>query len=723
MLIIDNPGKHFSKVFEQGDIAVVTMLPHISNNLVNWLEAQGALGRVSGIFPIMTHFPKDNKMPTAELRIGWARVLREIELLTDTKRILLMCNTKMLYIVAPVLRNMHGGDMDDVHGSLFGFGKYILVPTEEFSELKHTEQWRNRDLARCLKLSKPAEPLNYHEHLPRKVTGDLVIDLETTGLDPLTDTITTIGVQWSDTGRALLKDKRAFIAWLLDQDLDNLIMHNAQFDLGFLGVDVRKKFYGKIRDTMILAKARGELVASLKHLGNAYTARPGNYSWLDLLDGQHNFDDPAYVCEDVDVTYRLWKLWQSECSRPVVEIMDRAIVMACEQSLAGSFLDASRLDTLAIDGAAHVVHLRAELEAKYGCDPGQTDVLTSKLREMGYPLSKQTKTGKDALTAEVLEEHGLIDILEFRRAMKLDSAFVGKLKVLLRPNCTLPHRQTILGAKTGRTTMTEFNWQQMPKKGPGKTLLVSRYKGGKIGNVDLKQAEVRVACWYAVDQVLAKALVSGDMHRENAARGFKKPAEAVTDDERFQAKALIFRSIFGGGPTNDQQKRVHEYMVKEFSKLFAWIDRQKKIGQTQYQVTDLLGKVTNMLDKFDYAGKWACGRLGINAPVQGTSSHVAIWLTVRCWELFREMSLKSLVLFGVHDSITFDIHPEEENMVIAAVQQAFRDLNGSVFAVLFPMMTTLPMEGELQLGNSWADCKNGVVHLCSSLIPEGELPF
>lgn len=716
-MLIDNRTCPMSEVFnDTGDITIVVQ--EATAGLVEWAKVSGFGDRLAGILVIANEEAK-----LKEIRDGWARVNRELEAFApQTKRILLMGDTKILHVALPALKKGDGhADMDSCHGSLFPYGDRVLVPTWERSRLHHQMPWQNRDVQRLMKLSRPTEPLPYMTSLPKYLKGPVVIDLETTGLYNWIDKITTIGFQWSDTSRVLITEGiDEVLRWVLDQDIEP-IFHNAQFDLGFMGEAFRRKFYGRIKDTMILAKARGELMVGLKHLGNAYTARPGNYAWLE--HGEGNFNDPAYVCEDLDVTWRLYKLWVDECDKPVCELMFRAVTMAAEQTIKGSNLDSAALATLAVDGAAHVERLRIELTTEYGCDPGQTDLLTARLRELGYPLTKQTKTGKDSLTAEVLEENGLDKILEFRKAMKLDSAFVGKLAALQRVDGTLPHRQTMLGAKTGRTTMTEYNWQQMPKKGPGKALLVSRYKGGKIGNIDLKQAEVRVACWYSRDEVLALALQTGDMHRDNAARGFHKMAQDVTDDERFQAKSLIFRSIFGGGPINDAQKRVHSYMTKEFNKLFAWIDKQKKSGQTTYSVTDLLGKVTNMLDKLDYVGKWGCGRLGINAPVQGTSSHLAIWLTVRCWELFREMSLKSLVLFGVHDSIVYDIHPDEELSVIAAIQQAFRDLNYSIFAQLFPMMALLPMDGELQIGKNWMDVKNGQVHLASSFLSSEELPF
>lgn len=549
------------------------------------------------------------------------------------------------------------------------------------------------------------QPSNTTVHVPT-----CVVDLETGGLEENSDLITSYGLQWTEQDRCILYGVHGAVALTcLAFSKTQTVGHNLSFDLGFMGNQFRKGTRGRIRDTLIRARARGELVGGLKHLGAVFTARPGNFAWIS--DEAHSFDDPAYVCEDLDVTWRLYKLWPE--TTPVIEVMERAVTMVACQTAAGTKIDTIAAESLVHDVQEQVAELREELLERYGCDPNQVEILGIKLLEMGYVLSKKTQKGKNALTAEVLEELGLVDILEYRKAQKLDSAFVGKIRGLCREDGTIPHHQGLLNARTGRTTMRDFNWQQMPKKGPGKRLAVSRWEGGQIWNCDLKSAEVFTACYLSQDRQLAEALRGPDMHRANAARGFNKDAELITDDERFQAKALIFRSIFGGGPQNEQQKRVHSYMTGEFRKLFEWIDAQKKKGQNELRVVDILGKVTNMLDKFDYAGKWACGRLGINAPVQGTSSHIAIALTVRLWELFLERGLQSLVLFGVHDSFVADIHPDEFVQAEECIVQAFKDV-GKWVAQYLPMIKELPLLGELTKGINWAACKDSPIRICST---------
>jgi hypothetical protein len=164
------------------------------------------------------------------------------------------------------------------------------------------------------------------------------------------------------------------------------VFHNAQFDLQFMGPAFRRATYGRIRDTMIRSKARGNLVNSLKHLGSTYTRSPGNYAWVGET---HDFDDPAYVCEDLDVTWRLYKLWEEDGAKPVVELMERAVSMCSAQTVHGTALDLPRLDTLAEDAARQAAELRLRLTETYGVDPGQQELLCARLREMGYLSPKR----------------------------------------------------------------------------------------------------------------------------------------------------------------------------------------------------------------------------------------------------------------------------------------------------------------------------------------------
>jgi DNA polymerase-1 len=259
--------------------------------------------------------------------------------------------------------------------------------------------------------------------------------------------------------------------------------------------------------------------------------------------------------------------------------------------------------------------------------------------------------------------------------------------------------------------MKDFNFQQVPKKGPSKKLIVSRFESGQILQVDLSQAELRIAAYLSNDHEFAAALMRGDMHRENAARAFGVEEAEVTDDQRFQAKAVIFRTIYGGRPITDGQKRVYAYAERAFPDLFKWMKRMQNSSITNKSVTDPYGKTRNLNAVFDYRGKWAVGRAGINSPVQGVASHTALEITLYAWNSARYALSK--VLFGVHDSTIADVHPDETEFMINVFKQSFLNLACTPIGK-FELFSTLPLTGDLQIGVNWAALKTAPVIKCSS---------
>ena len=734
MITVDNGGSYPTVIINPDlPYAVVFNSAPMDSSLTGqkvqeFLKEAGLWGQVASIHALYPEAVTGKETtPTADLRKGWSRVKLEISvLLPGVKRVLLLTDSKAARVLVPELE----ADMVAVHGTLLtrnvdAARSVIIVPTFEFEDwqMNHIRPWMERDVARLKKLTKPLFPLEYGTHVPMWLCSDevmdrVVLDLETTGLDPYKDHITDVGLQWGDDQRCILTGNNiAQAVSLLTEKLDkgqikDLYLHNGQFDIGFMGEPFRAAAYGYIRDNLIRGKARGDLRVSLKHLGNLYTARPGNYAWL--VEGeQFDFRAPAYICEDLEVTWRLSKLFEKDGQRLIVQHMEKSIVVAAEQSHQASKIDLEQLDTLVEDTKGTLDPLTVELTQKYGCPPSQTEELTKKLRAMGYPLSRKTKTGKDSLTAEVLMELGLDDLLEWRKLSKLDSSFVAKIKALLRTGGYLSHRQTMMGAETGRSTMSDFNWQQLPRKGPGKALLISRFDGGCIAQNDLSQAELRVAAYLSGDVKFAKVLMLKDAHRYNASLAFEVDYDLVTDDQRSDAKTVVFRLVYGGRPITEGHKRVYEYLKREFPVLMNWIYRTQQQAIEDLSITDDWGKTRNLKAVLDWRGKWGVGRAGVNSPVQGIASHCALFITRRTWELLKEYGAYSLVLFGVHDSTLADVHPQEKDLYQWATEKSFSDL-GKLIQPMYKLAEVLPLVGELQFGKNWADTKNGDKIICST---------
>lgn len=729
MLLIYNSGEYFSEVYDPS-LKYSVIFEQFEGREERFLRESGLWDKIASIHFLYPMEPEKKQAPVGELRRGWKRVQKELSAFTTgVQRLLYLGTSSGLSVLVPGLEV----SLDDAHGTLFNLAvgdaqTKIVIPTfdvKSWFELEHTRPWQERDIQRLLKLTRPDEPLPYATEMPVNLGSKVVIDLETTiELDPAYyGKVTAFGIQWSETDRAIITGEHEVksaiaqvTAELMRGTLKEVWGQNFQYDMGFMGADFRSVALGKVKDTNIRARARGDKRAGLKHLANLYTARPGCYAWFKP-GTEFRYEDPAYITEDLESTWRLSKLFDKDGERLVVQIMERAIVMCADQSAEGSQIDMTRLDTLLEDSQKTLHALELTIKSKYGVNPGQVDELIKVLESQGYKFTKKTKTGKDSLTADVLLEHGLEDLYDWRQVQKFDSAFIGKMRTMIRPNGRLPHYQSMMAADTGRSTCKYFNYQQMPRKGPGKSLLISRYKGGKIAQVDLSQAELRIAAYLSGDSKFAAVLMLKDAHRYNASLAFNVPFDEVTDEQRNAAKTVVFRLIYGGQPVTEAHKRVAAYLKQEFPVLMAWIESSGKLAMKHNSVTDPFGKTRNLLDILSYRGRWGVRRAGINSPVQGVASHCAIYLMLRIWEMLGDNMALSKVLIGIHDSTVIDVHPDEEQLVEGIVGQAFRDLY-CLIKPMFPLAKTLPLTGDYQLAvggtHSWADTKKAPVVIMST---------
>lgn len=682
------------------------------------LDRMGLGDRLSSVHVVCPYQWATGKThyPVGEMRKGWARVLLEIEVICpNVKRVLVVCQSALLtQVIMPGVKALA-----DTHGTIFTLPNGLEVVPTWRNCYDHMVPWKLRDIERFKTVVK-GSPLPYTTQLPPVLPKHIIIDLETTGLNSTTDTITVLGVQWSDNDRALISNN---IPDAIDEITYNVInhgmhvtFHGGQFDMGFMGQEFRDAVtWGKsVHCTMMRSRARGELVNTLKHLGNHYTDRPGNYAWAKYGE-HHDFSDPAYVCEDLDVTWQLSKIFAEDGNRPVVQLMEQCIVMGAEQTLVGSRIDEPQLEYLLDKGKTDIERLGAACWAEYGVDPSKTQQLVKVLLSRGHELTKRTPAGGYALDESVCEEHNFQDILDYRHATKLDSSFIGKIHKLLRPDGTIPHEQKMMGADTGRTTMSNFNHQQASKKGPVRDLIISRFDGGQILIVDLAQAELRVLAYMANDEVFAKLFDEEDPHKANASRAFSVPLDEVTEEQRDDAKTVIFRIVYGGMPKNDGQRVVEQFFKRRFKKAFDWVDRTNKQTRIDLEITDPYGKTRNLREVKTWRGLGGVGRAGINSPIQGTASHIAMQVTYNCWMLFKKYKLRSKILFGVHDSVLGDIHPDEVDICVKLVRLAFAMLRNSTMYEVFPLAKVLPMQGELLMGPTWGYIQTNKKQLIKSV--------
>lgn len=239
-------------------------------------------------------------------------------------------------------------------------------------------------------------------------------------------------------------------------------------------------------------------------------------------------------------------------------------------------------------------------------------------------------------------------------------------------------------AVTGRTNSEDPNGQNYPKRSKKAKAYRKMFKapeGCYVIEVDLSQAELRVAACMANDPVMIKIYQDGgDIHKTTAAivmglsdAAFELLDSTIKKDARQKAKAVNFGFIFGMGWrkfivyaktqynvvfSEDEAKRVREGFFRKYHRLSPWHQAVRDFAMRHKFVRSFSGRVRH-LPMVDSAEEWIqqeATRQGINSPVQGFSSDLGIMALGRMDE---EVDPKYLEVVGfVHDAIIAYVRKE-----------------------------------------------------------------
>lgn len=354
------------------------------------------------------------------------------------------------------------------------------------------------------------------------------------------------------------------------------------------------------------------------------------------------------------------------------------------------------------------------------------DLMSEKLSEFGE---------SEGVRADVLEM-----IKDYRKASKIHSTYLKKAydncPVVERPewwdtrgalnDCRCYEAELYVAlcqsasfnlttARTGRTTSSGPNIQQVPKK--IRKMYLSRFgKRGLLANFDVGQAELRVIAAASGDRNFIAILSdpNRDVHREVAAMGFQKAIEDVTDDERFQAKAVVFGTVYGRGPASiakqlkisvERAETIQAALFAMMPQAAEWINQRHYEADTPYwdheaglQRQGVWTPTGRWRDLSTYYDEGDRHRRAVNTPIQGGASDIIIWATGFIHHSMQEAQLESKLWAYVHDSVVFDVIPEEA----AFLMQATRTHLVDQIPHRFPWMI-VPMVVDFQFGPNWGD--------------------
>ena len=392
-----------------------------------------------------------------------------------------------------------------------------------------------------------------------------------------------------------------------------------------------------------------------------------------------------YAAEDADISLRLHEcLWPQLEAIPSLEALYRTI----ETPLIAVLSDIERTG-VKVDGemlkhqGAEIGQRLCELEQQAHTLVGHTFNLGSPKQlqqilyeEMGIEAIAKTPKGQPSTAESVLQELALEHdlprlILEHRGLSKLRSTYTGALPECINAVSGRVHtsyHQAV--ASTGRLSSSSPNLQNIPVRTEEGRRIRKAFiaePGYRLLAADYSQIELRIMAHLSEDTGLLVAFAAGeDVHRATAAEVFSVALEAVSSDQRRNAKAINFGLIYGMSafglarqlkiPRSEAQAYVDLYFTR-YPGVKAYMDRTRQTAREAGYVETLFRRRLYVaeINSRNVQRRQAAERTAINAPMQGTAADIIkrAMITVHNWILSSPLDVR--MIMQVHDELVFEI--------------------------------------------------------------------
>ncbi len=574
-----------------------------------------------------------------------------------------------------------------------------------------------------------------------KAAGTFCLDTETTALDPLRAELVGVslavqeGRAWyipvghcsPDAAPQLPRDTvLAALRTLLEDSSLSLIGQNTKYDVMVLA---RYGLWPQnlAGDTMLASYL---LNPTNRHNLSELAWEHLQYRMLtyDIVTngGKKNFaeisvaDATRYSAEDADITLRLAhrlfpRVQEEGMGRLFAEVEVPLVLVLARMELAGIRVDRELLALLSEEFSRRRKALETEIYALAGEEfnlSSPQQLRTILFDKLGLPRGKKTKTGSstDSSVLEALADRFPLPakILAYRALTKLQNTYVDTLPQLIHPTTGRIHtsfNQTVTA--TGRLSSSNPNLQNIPvrsEEGRRIRMAFIPERGHVLLSADYSQIELRLLAHLSQDRVLVESFQSGqDVHARTAAELFGIPLEAVSADQRRQAKTINFGIIYGMGaqrlarslgiPLKTAQAYITQYFTR-YGGIKEYLDSVVADAKKRGYVTTLLGRRRYVPDLQSKNAQLASAaeRVATNTPIQGTAADLMKMAMVAIDRRLATEKLRTRMLLQVHDELVFEV-PEGE---VERVKGMVREVMEGVMPLRVPLVV------ELGVGPNWA---------------------
>ncbi len=393
-----------------------------------------------------------------------------------------------------------------------------------------------------------------------------------------------------------------------------------------------------------------------------------------------------YAAEDADVTLRLHQtLWPrlaeiaglkkvfEEIEMPLLPVLSRI-----ERN--GTYVDAGMLREQSQSLAKSMMALQEQAyqvagqEFNLGSPKQLGDILYQKL---GIPVIKKTPKGAPSTAEAVLQELALQGhelpqvIMDYRGVSKLKNTYTDKLPQLINRHTGRVHtsyHQAV--AATGRLSSSDPNLQNIPVRSEEGRKIRQAFlapPGKKILACDYSQIELRIMAHLSGDKGLVQAFEHNlDIHRATAAEVWGKDLDAVSDNERRNAKAINFGLIYGmsafglarqlGVPRGEAQNYIDRYFDR-YPGVKRYMEQTRADAAEKGYVETLFGRRLYLPEINSRNGqrRQAAERTAINAPMQGTAADIIKRAMIEVDAWLHDSGFDALMIMQVHDELVFEV--------------------------------------------------------------------
>lgn len=341
---------------------------------------------------------------------------------------------------------------------------------------------------------------------------------------------------------------------------------------------------------------------------------------------------------------------------------------------------------------------------------------------LGWETKHMTKGGQPQINQSQLEEwskegkHEILDVLLRYNKLTKQLQFVDKWEELSQYDGKL-HPSFNITADTGRTTCKNPNIQQVPQDSTLRNVITCP-KGRKFIEVDMSQAELRVASIFSEDENMIHAYQSGsDLHQKTMEliKGGKKPKDAQEAKRwRTEAKSANFGLLYGMSAktyqeyakgygmniTLEEAEDIRDDFFNSYPKLLdmhkKFVEYAKKYGYT-YSPIGRKRFLPNLKSR-NWKDVSEAERQAINTPVQGFASDLVISALA---DILEDESLdksKYKIIGSVHDAILVEADEDVAEEYAKKVKEHME--NPSVLEIC-DIEITVPLVADIEIGSAW----------------------